>query len=62
MPLGGIAISIFVAFVVDKEIIKKALVPYLGEFLFALWLIVLKYITPFAIFVLMLKEVGVVSF
>ena len=45
-----------------EEIIKKALVPYLGEFLFALWLIVLKYITPFAIFVLMLKEVGVVSF
>ncbi|OCL83062.1 MULTISPECIES: sodium-dependent transporter [Arcobacteraceae] len=62
MPLGGIAISIFVAYVADKELIRKALEPYLGKFLFSLWLIILRYLTPFAIFVLMLKEAGLVSF
>ncbi|OCL87483.1 Sodium:neurotransmitter symporter family protein [Aliarcobacter thereius] len=62
MPLGGIAISIFVAYIADKEVIRKALEPYLGKFLFSLWLIILRYLTPFAIFVLMLKEVGLVSF
>ncbi|HJE02873.1 Sodium:neurotransmitter symporter family protein [Aliarcobacter thereius] len=62
MPLGGIAISIFVAYIADKEVIRKALEPYLGKFLFSLWLIVLRYLTPFAIFVLMLKEAGLVSF
>lgn len=62
MPLGGIAISIFVAYIADKEVIRKTLEPYLGKFLFSLWLIVLRYLTPFAIFVLMLKEAGLVSF
>ncbi|OCL94464.1 sodium-dependent transporter [Arcobacter porcinus] len=62
MPLGGIAISIFVAYVADKELIRKALEPYLGKFLFSLWLIILRYLTPFAIFILMLKEAGLVSF
>lgn len=62
MPLGGIAISIFVAYIADKNLIKNALLPYMGEFLFNLWLVILRYLTPIAIFILMLKEMGVVKF
>ncbi len=62
MPLGGIAISIFVAFIMDKNLVRKNLVPYMGEFLFKVWLFILRYLTPLFILALMLKELGVLDF
>lgn len=62
MPLGGIAISIFVAFIMDKNLVRKNLVPYMGEFLFKVWLFILRYLTPLFILALMLKELGVLNF
>ena len=62
MPLGGIAISIFVAFIMDKNLVRENLVPYMGEFLFKVWLFILRYLTPIFIFALMLKEIGILNF
>ncbi len=62
MPLGGIAIALFVGYIMDKEQVKNALKPYMGEILFACWLFVLRYLTPIFIFALMLKEIGILNF
>ena len=61
MPLGGIAIALFVGYIMDKEQVKNALKPYMGEILFACWLFVLRYLTPIFIFALMLKEIGILN-
>lgn len=62
MPLGGIAISVFVAYIMNKTLVRDTLEPYLGKTLFAIWLFILKYLTPIFIFALMLKEIGILQF
>jgi NSS family neurotransmitter:Na+ symporter len=62
MPLGGILVALFVGYVMDKNILRKALVPYIGETMYALWLFIIRIIAPAAIFILMLKEIGIISF
>ena len=57
MPIGGI----FVGYVMDKEISRKALVPYIGEFFYNIWLFVMKYLAPISVFIIMLKEIGIIK-
>ncbi|WP_026804201.1 sodium-dependent transporter [Aliarcobacter lanthieri] len=62
MPLGGIFISIYIGFITNKDEIKKVLVAAMGEFLYKVWLFIIKFIAPILIFILMLKEIGVLNF
>ena len=61
MPMGGIFIAIFVGYIMDKEIVENTLKPLMGNFFYSIWLISIKYIAPFAITVLMLKEIGILK-
>lgn len=61
LPFGGIMIAIFIGYVLDKEILRKAIVPYTGEVFYRIWLFSIKYLAPFAVFVLMLKESGIIT-
>ena len=61
MPIGGILVAIFVGYVMDKEISRKALVPYIGEFFYNIWLFIMKYLAPISVFIIMLKEIGIIK-
>ena len=61
MPLGGILIAVFVGYVMDREIVESTLKPLMGNFFYSIWLISIRYITPIAITVLMLKEIGILK-
>ncbi|MFA7084835.1 MAG: sodium-dependent transporter [Arcobacteraceae bacterium] len=62
LPLGGIVVALFVGFVLDKKISREALVPHIGERLYAIWLFIMRFIAPLAIFLVMLNEMGIVEF
>jgi NSS family neurotransmitter:Na+ symporter len=62
MPLGGMLVAIFVGHIMDKEVARKALVPYLGEGLYQVWLFIIRFIAPLAIALIMLNEMGVLKF
>lgn len=62
MPLGGILVAIFVGYFMDKEVARKALVPHVGESLYKIWLFIMRFIAPIAIFLVMLNEMGVIKF
>lgn len=61
MPLGGIAIAIFVGYVLDREVARNALIPYMGEKFFNIWLFIMRYVAPISVFIIMLKEMGIIS-
>ncbi|CAM3590505.1 sodium-dependent transporter [Arcobacter aquimarinus] len=60
MPIGGILIAIFVGYILDKEVSKKAIVPYTGENFYKIWLFTIKYVAPISIIAIMLKEIGII--
>ena len=62
MPIGGIFVAVFVGYIMDKQIVRNALVPYMGERFFHIWLIMIKYVSPIAIFIIMLNETGIIKF
>jgi NSS family neurotransmitter:Na+ symporter len=62
MPIGGILIALFVGYVLDKEVSRKALIPFMGETYYKIWLFTMKIVAPIAIFVLMLNEIGIIKF
>lgn len=62
MPLGGMLVAIFVGHIMDKEVARKALVPYFGERLYHVWLFIIRFIAPLAIVLIMLNEMGVLKF
>mgnify|MGYP000267556615 CR=1 FL=1 len=61
MPLGGILVAVFVGYVMDRQIVENSLKPLMGNFFYSIWLISIRYITPIAITVLMLKEIGILK-
>ena len=61
MPLGGIAIAIFIGFVLDKEVSRNAIVPHTGETFYTIWLFIMRYVAPISVFIIMLKEMGIIT-
>lgn len=61
MPLGGIMIAIFIGYVMDKEVARKAIIPHTGETFYNIWLFSIRFVAPIAVFVIMLKEMGIIS-
>ena len=62
MPIGGIFVAIFVGYIMDKQTVRNALVPHMGQKFFMIWLTMIKFVAPFAIFVIMLNETGIIKF
>ena len=58
LPLGGLIMSVFVGFVVDKQKVESIMRPQLG-FLFAAWYFSIRYIVPVCMFIVMLNLLGV---
>lgn len=61
MPVGGIIVAVFVGYVMDREVVRNTLQPLMGNFFYSIWLISIRFITPIAITILMLKEIGIIS-
>ncbi|MBU1659411.1 sodium-dependent transporter [bacterium] len=57
LPLGGLIMAVFVGFVIDKSKVESFMKPQLG-FAFEAWYFSLRYITPVAMFVVMLSLMG----
>jgi len=57
LPAGGLIMAIFVGFVIDKQKVESVMRPQLG-FAFDTWYFSLRYITPIAMFVVMLSLIG----
>jgi len=58
LPLGGLIMAIFVGFIVEKQRVESVMRPQLG-FAFDAWYFSLRYITPVAMFVVMLSLMGI---
>jgi len=58
LPLGGLIMAIFIGFVVEKQKIESIIKPQLG-FAFEFWYFSLRYLTPVAMFIVMLSLMGV---
>ena len=58
LPLGGLVMAIFIGFIVEKQRVESVMKPQLG-FAFEAWYFSLRYVTPIAMFVVMLSLMGV---
>ncbi|MEA1893530.1 MAG: sodium-dependent transporter [Campylobacterota bacterium] len=58
LPLGGLVMAVFVGFVIEKQRVEAKLRPQLG-FAFDIWYFSLRYITPVAMFIVMLSLMGI---
>lgn len=59
LPLGGLVMAVFVGFIIEKSRVESIMKPQLG-FAFEAWYFSLRYITPVAMFVVMLSLVGII--
>ncbi len=59
LPLGGLIMAVFVGFTIEKQRVESILKPQLGRS-FEIWYFSLRYITPIAMFIVMLSLVGVI--
>jgi len=58
LPLGGLIMAVFVGFIIEKQRVEAILKPQLG-FAFEAWYFSLRYITPVAMFIVMLSLMGI---
>ena len=58
LPIGGLIMAIFVGFTIEKQRVESVLRPQLG-FAFDAWYFSLRYITPVAMFIVMLSLMGI---
>jgi NSS family neurotransmitter:Na+ symporter len=58
LPIGGLIMAIFVGFFIEKQRVEALMKPQLG-FTFEAWYFSLRYLTPVAMFVVMLNLIGI---
>lgn len=58
LPIGGLIMAIFIGFVVEKQRIESIIKPQFGKF-FEVWYFSIRYITPIAMFIVMLSLIGI---
>lgn len=56
LPIGGILVALFVGFTVEKNRLYSYLSPYMNDTVFNLWYFSIKYITPIAVFSVLVKQ------
>jgi NSS family neurotransmitter:Na+ symporter len=59
LPLGGLIMALFVGYVIPQSEVEKVVKPQLG-WAYGAWYFSLRYITPVAMFVVMLSLMGVI--
>ncbi len=59
LPLGGLVMSIFVGYILPKSEVEATLRPFMKGY-FNIWYFSLRYIAPFALFIVILNLLGVV--
>ncbi len=59
LPMGGLVMAVFVGFVIEKQRVEAIMRPQLG-FAFEAWYFSLRYVTPVAMFVVMLSLMGII--
>ena len=59
LPLGGLVMSIFVGYILPKNEVEATLRPFMKGY-FNIWYFSLRYIAPFALFIVILNLLGVV--
>ena len=60
MPIGGLVIVVFVGFVMRREAVRELLVPYMGRMGFKIWyFVLLRCVSPVAIILIALRELGI---
>ncbi|WP_455756943.1 sodium-dependent transporter [Sulfurimonas sp.] len=59
LPLGGLVMAVFVGFIIEKQRVESILRPQLG-FAFDTWYFSIRYITPIAMFIVMLSLIGII--
>ncbi|WP_457746907.1 sodium-dependent transporter [Sulfurimonas sp.] len=59
LPLGGLIMAIFVGFIIPRNEVEKVMRPQL-KWAFNAWYFSLRYVTPVAMFVVMLSLMGVI--
>ncbi len=59
LPLGGLIMAVFVGFIIPESEIKKVMKPQL-KWAYGPWYFSLRYITPLAMFVVMLSLMGII--
>jgi len=59
LPLGGLVMAIFIGFIVEKQRVASVVKSHLG-FAFEIWYFSLRYITPIAMFIVILNLIGVI--
>jgi NSS family neurotransmitter:Na+ symporter len=58
LPAGGLIMAVFVGFIIPKSKVSAIMKPQLG-FAFEAWYFSLRYLTPVAMFIVMLSLMGV---
>ena len=58
LPLGGLIMAVFVGFVIPRNEVEKVMKPQL-KWAYSVWYFSLRYITPVAMFIVMLSLMGV---
>lgn len=61
LPIAGLAMAVFVGFVIEKERVSSVLKPQMGWF-FPVWYFSVRYIAPVALVIVMLNLMGVIKF
>ena len=61
LPLGGMIISIFIGFVLNKEVSRNSIIPHTGENFYNLWLFIIRFVAPISILIIMLNELGLLK-
>jgi neurotransmitter:Na+ symporter, NSS family len=61
LPLGGMVISIFIGFILNKEVSRNSIVPHTGEKFYNLWLFIIRFVAPISILIIMLNELGLLK-
>ena len=59
LPLGGLAMAVFVGFTMEKQRVESVMRPQLG-WAFDAWYFSLRYVTPVAMFVVILSLLGII--
>ncbi len=59
LPIGGLIMAVFVGFVIEKQKVESILRPQLG-FAFDIWYFSIRYITPVAMFIVMLSLMNII--
>lgn len=60
LPISGFVTCIFLGYFVDKDLLKAKFTAHVPEFVFNIWLILVRYIVPVAIASLFLNKLGVI--